>query len=343
MSKKRYLSYYLSNYFRLYLPGERGYSKETISSYRDTFKQFLLFCRAETGKEPEMLCVSDMQRQLVINYLDDLEAKGRSVSTRNQRLAALKSFANYLKYECPDNLYSLSGILEIQMKKAKENVVNYLPVDGIALILSKPNLHTKKGLRDAMILTMLYDAAARVSEITDIKVGDIRLESPATIILHGKGSKDRIVPLSENTASLVRSYILSFKLNEIHNKDKYLFQNRNGQQFTRAGIAYILKKYVDIARTETPDIIPDKFSPHCMRHSKAMHLLQAGVAIIYIRDFLGHCSINTTEVYARSDEKMKREALEKAYNNAIVPNSKEIELWNDDETLMDFLTGLCKR
>lgn len=115
------------------------------------------------------------------------------------------------------------------------------------------------------------------------------------------------------------------------------------QQFTRAGIAYILKKYVDIARTETPDIIPDKSSPHCMRHSKAMHLLQAGVAIIYIRDFLGHCSINTTEVYARSDEKMKREALEKAYNNAIVPNSKEIELWNDDEILMDFLTGLCKR
>ena len=342
MSKKQYLSYYVSKYFRLYLPGERGFSKETIASYRDTFKQFFLFCKEETGKEPEELVTSDFQRSLVLKYLDNLENSGKSISTRNQRLAAIKSFANYMKYELPDNLDAVSDILEIRMKKSPIPVINYLPVDGVALILSQPDMHTRDGLRDLMILTMLYDAAARVSELTTIRLGDIRLASPATIILHGKGGKDRIVPLSENTASLINLYISSFKLEGDQNKDKYLFQNRTGQQFTRAGIAYILKKYVDMARVDNSEIIPTKFSPHCMRHSKAMHLLQAGVAIIYIRDFLGHCSISTTEVYAKADEKMKREALEQAYNNTIVPKPENMELWNDDETLMDFLTGLCK-
>lgn len=193
-----------------------------------------------------------------------------------------------------------------------------------------------------LTLAMLYDTAASVSELTTIKVGDIRLDTPATIILHGKGKKDRIVTLSENTISLIQMYISSFKMEGIQSKSKNLFQNRTGHQFTRAGIAYILKKYVDMAREKKPELIPLKFSPHCMRHSKAMHLLQAGVPIIYIRDFLGHCSISTTEVYARSDERMKREALEKAYNGTIVPQPDYAELWNDDETLMEFLSQLCK-
>lgn len=342
MNKKIFLSYFISNYFRLYLPGERGFSPETIASYRDTFKQFLLFCKDEIGKEPEALTLDDFQRNLVLKYLDNLEISGKSISTRNQRLAAIKSFVNYLKYEAPDYLNSLSTILDIRMKKAKEPVISYLAVDGVALILSQPDMRTKSGLRDVMILTMLYDTAARVSELASIRVGDIRLNVPSTIVLHGKGNKDRIVPVSDNTASLIQRYISCFKLDGIENKDKFLFQNRTGRQFTRAGIAYVLKKYVDAAREKSPEVIPLKFSPHCMRHSKAMHLLQAGVAIIYIRDFLGHSSINTTEVYAKADEKTKRDALEKAYSKTITSQVDNVELWNDDETLMDFLTGLCK-
>lgn len=126
MNKKHYLSYYVSNYFRLYLPGERGFSAETIASYRDTFKQFLVFCKNETGKEPETLVVDDLQKQLVLKFLDNLESSGRSISTRNQRLASIKSFANYVKYELPESLNLLSSILEIRMKKVEEPVISYL-------------------------------------------------------------------------------------------------------------------------------------------------------------------------------------------------------------------------
>lgn len=190
---------------------------------------------------------------------------------------------------------------------------------------------------------MLYETGARVSEITEIKIGDIRQDKPATIILHGKGSKDRLVPISEKTCQLVKSYLTQTKKDSIMFKDKLLFLNKVGKKLTRAGVVYILKKYVDLARSENPELIPEKFSPHCMRHSKAMHLLQSGVAIIYIRDFLGHSSIKTTEIYARTDEKTKREALENAYSATVYTEYNDLNLWNEDVSLMKFLTELCKR
>lgn len=164
---------------------------------------------------------------------------------------------------------------------------------------------------------------------------------PATIVLHGKGSKDRIVPLSAKTAALIEAYLKRKRLLAAMHRDKFLFANRSDEQLTRAGVAYILHKYVDAARIERPDLIPDKFSPHCMRHSKAMHLLQAGVAIIYIRDFLGHESVKTTEVYAKADGKSKRAALDAAYSAAL-DTELPARSWNDDDNLMEFLMNLCK-
>ena len=342
MNKKRSLPYLIANFFRLYLPGECGFSPATIASYRDTFKQLFVFIKARTGKEPEQLSLLDLNKATILGFLDNLEAEGKSISTRNQRLAAIKSFFNFVKYEAPESLDSISAVLQIRMKKTPEAIINFLSVDGVALILSCPDMHTRNGVRDAVMLTMLYDTAARVSELTEVRLGDIRLEAPATIILHGKGRKDRIVPLSDKTAALIRAYIQQAKIGGANNMDKYLFCNRSGEKLTRAGVAYILKKYVEIARKRNPDLIPEKFSPHCMRHSKAMHLLQAGVAIIYIRDFLGHSSIKTTEIYAKSDEKAKREALEMAYYPSIIPRDDDVVLWNEDENLMRFLTNLCK-
>lgn len=198
-------------------------------------------------------------------------------------------------------------------------------------------------LSDRIEYLLLYDSAARVTEVTKIRIGDIRTEHPSTIILHGKGAKDRIVPLSSKTADLISSYLLQTGLNSVENKDKLLFVNRAGNQLTRAGVAYILKKYVEAARVEHPKMIPDKFSPHCMRHSKAMHLLQAGVAIIYIRDFLGHESVKTTEVHAKADGKSKREALDTAYSAAIEDSNIPKSSWNDDNDLMTFLKKLCDK
>lgn len=220
--------------------------------------------------------------------------------------------------------------------------MNYLSVEGVSVILHQPNIHSEKGFRDALILTLLYETGARVSEVTEIKIGDIRQDKSATIVLHGKGSKDRLIPLSEKTCKLIKSYLTRTQKDGVMFKDKLLFSNRVGEKLTRAGVAYILKKYVDLARIENPALIPEKFSPHCMRHSKAMHLLQAGVAIIYIRDFLGHSSIKTTEIYAKSDEKTKREALESAYSAISHTEYSGLDLWNENVSLMKFLTELCK-
>lgn len=335
------LAYIVSRFFQVYLPGERGFSSATVASYRDTFKQLLSFCRERYGKAPEKLSVPDISRETVLEFLGWIEAGGKSVSTRNQRLAAVKCFFRYVQYAFPEYLDTAEAVIQIRMKKQPEQTVNYMGVDGVACVLKQPDTRREAGYRDALMLTVLYDSGARVTEVTKIRVGDIRLQEPATILLHGKGSKDRIVPLSSKTAKLISSYLQQKNMQAAMFKDKYLFTNRSGGQLTRAGVAYILKKYVDMAREENPELIPRTFSPHCMRHSKAMHLLQAGVAIIYIRDFLGHESIKTTEVYAKADGKSKRAALDAAYSAALDDSQVPASSWNDDKDLMSFLKNLC--
>lgn len=341
-NKEATFPYIATRFFKVYLPGERGYSETTIASYLDTFKQLLLYCKENLGKSPDRLLVSDISRDVVLGFLEKLEKDGRSVSTRNQRLAAIKCFFRYIGYSFPEYLDTSSAVVGIKMKKQSEPAVNYMSVDGVSCVLNQPDMRRKQGYRDALILTILYDSGARVTEVTKIRVGDIRTEHPATIVLHGKGSKDRIVPLSSKTADLISSYLTQAGMHGAQNKDKLLFTNRTGGQLTRAGVAYILKKYIEAARSEHPELIPEKFSPHCMRHSKAMHLLQAGVAIIYIRDFLGHESVKTTEIYAKADSKSKREALDAAYSAAIEDANVPKSSWNDDKDLMGFLKKLCE-
>lgn len=341
-NKQTSLPYIVSRFFTVYLPGERGFSEATIISYRDTFKQLLSFCKSHLGIHPDKLTVNDLSRNIIAEFLKFLEAEGKTVSTQNQRLAAIKCFFGYIQYAFPEYLDVASGVLQMRMKKQPEPAVNYISVDGVACVLRQPDMNSHQGFRDTLMMTILYDSGARVSEITKIHIGDIRLPPPATIVLHGKGSKDRIVPLSTKTAELIGEYMKRKGLLTAMHRDKYLFTNRSGEQLTRAGVAYILRKYVEAARNENPDLIPEKFSPHCMRHSKAMHLLQAGVAIIYIRDFLGHESVKTTEVYAKADGKSKRAALEAAYSAAL-DTELPAQSWNDDASLMKFLTDLCSR
>lgn len=341
-SKESSFSYIMTRFFQVYLPGERGYSEATIASYLDTFRQLLLYCKENIGKSPDKLSIPDISKDVILGFLEKLEKDGKSISTRNQRLAAIKCFFRYISYAFPEYLDTSSSIVAIRMKKQPEPTVNYMSVEGVSAVLNQPNMKQKSGYRDALMLTILYDSGARVTEVTKIKIGDIRTENPATIMLHGKGAKDRIVPLSSKTADLISSYLSQAGLNGSENKGKFLFTNRTGKQLTRAGVAYILKKYVEMVRKDHPELIPDKFSPHCMRHSKAMHLLQAGVAIIYIRDFLGHESVKTTEIYAKADGKSKREALDSAYSAAIEDSNVPKSSWNNDNDLMSFLIELCE-
>jgi site-specific recombinase XerD len=214
-----------------------------------------------------------------------------------------------------------------------------LSIDGIKLLLKQVPTETRQGRRDLALLALLYDSGARAQELADLTLACLRFESPCTIRILGKGKKQRIVPLQKEEVDLLKNYIYDFKLDTVEKHMRPLFFSRVGDKLTTAGISYIVKKYANAARIINSDVIPDVVSPHILRHSKAMHLLQSGVNIIYIRDFLGHKSIQTTEVYARADSKQKREALESVYIN-ILPQQTGEGAWEKNSTLKNFLKNL---
>lgn len=334
-------SYYLTQYFSRYLPGDRGFSVHTIASYRDTFKQFLLYFKDVQGIPPSKITLDLLTGQAVRQFLVYLETKGKSVSTRNQRLAAIKAFVNYLAYDDPAHLLQYQQILKIRAKKCAEPTVSYLSVEGISALLKQPDASTKHGYRDMLLLSLLYDSGARVSEMIQLRIGDIRLATPCTVLLHGKGNKDRIVPLSDKSAKLISYYLQCEKLLAPEARCRLLFTNPQGNSLTRTGISYILNKYVKEIRNTDPGLMPEKFSPHCIRHSKAMHLLQAGVPLIYIRDFLGHTQIKTTEIYAKADSELKRKALSNAFPQLIADTNELHRTWKEDSNLLEWLEKLC--
>jgi len=331
-------SYHLTGYLAKYLPGRLGISSNTIKSYRDTFSLLLKFC-SEVEKIPvEKITISTLKKQLIEEFLTWIETvRGCCVSTRNQRLAAIHAFFKYLQMEAPEHIYLCHQILAVPIKRTHRRALDYLTLDGIKAILDVPDTASMNGRRNLVLLSLLYDTGARVQEIADLVVSDIRLENPGTVKVTGKGNKSRIVPLMTPTAKLVDQYISENNMKSIAHGQYPLFQNRSREKLTRAGITYILKRCVEEARKHHPELIPKEVSPHCFRHSKAMHLLQSGVNLVYIRDLLGHVSIKTTEVYARADSQMKRNALEKAYQ--VVPCS-EMPIWQQNHDLLKWLKEL---
>jgi len=331
---------YLTDFLSKHLPGTAGLSPNTIMSYRDAFSLFLDFCSKSKKIKPEKFSLNDLNRKLVEEYLDWLEKTRNCItSTRNVRLAAFHRFCRYLQIEFPDYIRSAQQILSIPMKKTRKISVEYITLDAMKLLLERPDKTTRQGRRDMVLLSLLYDSGARVQELADLKVRDIRTASPSTVKLTGKGNKSRIVPLMKPMSELLSKYLKENNLMETHASDYPLFGNRSQKKLTRAGIAYIVKKYADEAIGQAPELFPKKLSPHCFRHSKAIHLLQSGVNLIYIRDLLGHADIQTTEIYARIDGEMKRKALEKSTNNAVSDNMPE---WQCNAGLMNWLKNLGK-
>lgn len=331
-------AYSLTSYLSKYLPGEVGASINTIQSYRDTFSILIKYCASGKNIPAEKLTLNQLDRKLIEDFLRWLEMERKcSVSTRNQRLAAIHAFFKYLHLEQPQALYQYQQILAIPMKKAMKKSINYLTLDAIKNLLDMPDRNTKGGRRDLVLLSLFYDTGARVQEIADVRVADVRLHPPATVKLTGKGSKTRIVPLMEPMAKLIEQYLKDNKLHLPQCNEYPLFRNNKGNKLTRSGIAYILKKYFSEAKETMPECFPDKISPHVLRHSKAMHLLQSGVNLIYIRDLLGHVNVQTTEIYARADSSMKRKALEEAYADVV---SDELPEWQQNANLLAWLQNL---
>lgn len=333
-------AYYLTGFLTKYLPDEVGASTNTIASYRDTFMLFLQFMRDEKKIAVEKLTLERFKKTTIEEYLDWIESsRGCSVSTRNVRLAAIHSFFEYLQYENPDYLLEWQRILSIPVKKGEKGKMNYMTLDGIKLLLEMPNTDTKSGRRDLALLSLMYDTGARVQELIDLTPSSIRFDHPYTIKIMGKGNKTRIIPLMETQLRILKRYMDENQLLETHANQYPLFYNKRKEKLTRAGVGYILNKYIRMARDLNGSLIPEKFSCHCLRHSKAMHLLQAGVNLVYIRDILGHSSVQTTEIYARADSKQKREAIEKAYSD-VTP--KNLPSWQTNDSLLEWLKNFNK-
>jgi len=330
-------AYYLTNYLTVYLPHHRNASQNTILSYRDTFSEFLRFGQDERGIPPEKLRLDMLNHQIIEDFLFWLETSlGVGVSTRNQRLGAIRSFIRYLQIESPDHLLLCQGILALRSKRNARPTVNYLTHDEIKCLLAQPDANSWEGRRDLVLLSLLYDSAARVQEICDITVGDVRTNAPATVKLTGKLRKTRIVPISAPVSELLKQYLSERNLGLPGRAAQPLFLNKQHTKLTRGGVSYILSKYISKA-AEHDDSLPQKLTPHSLRHSKAMHMLEAGINLIYIRDFLGHEDIKTTQVYARADPEVKRNAILKAYEST---SSPLLPAWQDNPGLMKFLKSL---
>ena len=299
---------YLKKFLQVYLPGVQGLSQNTIYSYRDAMMLFLRYCENKENIKIDRFSLAHFNKERILRFLEYLENELKySVSSRNQRLAAIHAFFQFLMREDICYLSVSQEVLNIPMKRKPKKVPNFLSLDSVKLLLEQPDTSKSEEYRDLAIMTLMYDTGARVQEIIDLKVGDIRTASPPTVTLHGKGDKTRCVPIMKET-----------------------------QTFTRAGISYILNKYATKANAVCGESFPVHIHPHMLRHSRAMHLLQAGVNLVYIRDILGHASVTTTEIYARADDETKRRAIEAA-SPSFSSVAKE---WEDNPRLLDWLKSL---
>lgn len=328
---------YLTRFLSDYLVFQKNASKNTIYSYRDTFKLLIRYCQDVENISVEQMTMSVLSDNLIISFLHWLETERKcSISTRNQRLAAIHSFFRYVQAEDPIGIFYFQKVIAIPLKKATKKSIDYLTVTAMKLLLEQPDRHTPKGRRALTLMSLLYDSGARVQELIDLRVCDVKLENPPVIILTGKGNKTRRVPILKNTTLLLKNYLLENNL-EKDWKNKYpLFTNNQNHKLTREGVNYIIRKYVKSAR-EISTIIPENVNAHMFRHSKAMHLLQAGINLIYIRDFMGHVDLKTTEIYARADTETKRKAIESAAPDLVDSNLPD---WSKDDALLSWLIKL---
>lgn len=332
---------YIEDFFMNYLPNECGYTHNTITSYAYTFSQLTTYMRDIEGVTAEVLSLKDFTKDKVIHFLLWLEQQRKcSVSSRNAKLAAIHSFAKYLQYRNIVQIKQWQEILSIKSKKHPRPHIEHLSVEAVKLILEQPNKNIAKGFRDYVFIALLYDSGARIQEIINLTPENIRFDNKVTIKVIGKGNKARTIPISQNVSKYLYSYIIRFDLLQPENICKPLFPNPQGNQLSRMAALNIVKKYADKAYKINPQIIPKCIGCHTFRHSRAMHMIEANVGIVDIRDFLGHSSIVTTEIYARISDQKKMEALAKVTN---ISCDTKTTTWHKNRGLLQFLKRLSAK
>lgn len=319
-------SYYLKQFFDEYLEHQLGASFHTVKSYKNTFKIFLEFMVNEKNIPISKIDFNIITKELVREFLNYLEnTKNNSAITRNNRLAAIKSFYQFVGIEEPSYLYEFQGILSIKSKKSAKKEMDYLTQEELKKIFENIDISNKKGRRNLVLLTLLYDSAIRVSELVNIRVMDLRLNDEPSVTILGKGNKYRKIPIMNKTKEMLLNYI-----NENHLElSSYLFTNYGKNKLSIRMVQLIINKY---------NITNKKISPHSFRRSRAVHMLEADINIVYIRDILGHVSVTTTERYAMVSLELKKRALEKTNNNTI--SLEKQTSWNTDPDLLNELLSL---
>lgn len=299
------------SFFHNYLQRTRGASAHTVRAYRDTLKLFFLFLANQKRRPVADLSLEDVQSDAVLAFLDHIEShRGNSAVTRNCRLAAVRSFVEHLLRQDVTRAGQYGRILAIRTKRATRRAVTYLEPEEARAVIAAVDRQSRCGERDHALLLLLYNTGARVSEALALRARDLRLERPRQVRLLGKGRKERICPLWPETASALRRIIRAGSNEDI------LFKNTRGMPLTRDGVAYLLGKCVRIAAESFPPLRTRRVTPHVLRHSCAVALLQAGVDVSVIRDYLGHASVVTTSRYITTNLQMKREVLEAFWKRA---------------------------
>ena len=330
-----YLVALLESFFREYLPRVRGASPHTLRSYRDALRLFLMFLADRMGRDIDGLHLDDLKAEHVLAFLDHLEtSRGNDPTTRNIRLAALRSFFGHLLRHDPTRAAQYQRVLSLPSKRFRSRPATYLEPDEVRVLLAKPDPTTLLGSRDLALLLFLYNTGARVSEALAVRSADLHLVSPAQVRLHGKGNKDRLCPLWRETASA-----LARMLRALPAGDGPVFLSARSQPLSRDGVAHILGKYVRLAAREIPTLTRRRITPHVMRHSCAVALLQAGVDLTVIRDYLGHVSISTTSRYVSANLDMKRNVLEVFWRRSGLTPSKP-SAWRPRKHLLEVLDAL---
>ena len=318
-----------------YIIGECNCSLNTKLSYSTTFYLLIEFLFKKYKIKSNEITFDNLNKEIIIEFLDYLENdRKNSVSTRNQRLASLKSFFKYVQYNEPSLFDLCTQILSIKNKKVPNKMISYFSEEEIKIIIS--HLNKENNLKYLTLLCVLYETGARVSELINIKICDINLSDTASITLYGKRNKIRIVPISNELVKLINKY---FKNQYVDYGEGLLLYSKNHKQYSRFGINFIINSLVDKLKLEYPNYFKENYHPHSFRHSKATHLYNNGTPLLYIKDFLGHSTITTTEIYASPDSKKQRELiLENAQEIKIKTNYSD----NKKETLDNWLKNNMK-
>lgn len=322
----------IQSFFTQHLQQHRRVSPQTVASYRDTLKLLLQFVKMQGGKEPSALCVADLDAPVILSFLDHLEEhRNNSARSRNVRLAAIRTFFRWIALRDPTNVGLATRVMAIPQKRTDKKLVQALSRTEMEAILAAPDLSSWRGRRDHAILLTMYNSGARVSEIISIQRGQVNFGATTFLQLHGKGRKERAVPLWTKTSRALQAWFRELE-GAAH---QIVFPSIRGKPLSRDGVEYILHQAVTRAMETCDSLRGRKISPHTLRHTTAMHLLQSGVDISVIALWLGHESIETTHIYLEADLQTKERALSK-----LAPAGSEVPRFKAKDDVLAFLATL---